>query len=123
MNTCEFLKIPCVHPECAVLVKKSDLTLHLERECTYRLEKCTFCQRQIVFSRMRVGYADHQNNTILLLRPKCHSIASPYERLTGPFNPLTPMSDQDRISPYFIYIISCRKMTRIKKNINYGITN
>ncbi|XP_022779684.1 TNF receptor-associated factor 6-like [Stylophora pistillata] len=53
MNTCEFLKIPCVHPECGVLVKKSELTLHLERECMYRLEKCTFCQRQIVLSRMR----------------------------------------------------------------------
>ena len=23
-------------------------------------------------------------------------------------NPLTPMSDQDRISPYYIYTISCR---------------
>ena len=38
-------------------------------------------------------------------------------------NPLTPMSDQDRISPYYIYTISCRQVMRIKKNINYGITN
>ena len=38
-------------------------------------------------------------------------------------NPLTPMSDQDRISPYNIYTISCRQVMRIKKNINYGITN
>ncbi|XP_022802106.1 TNF receptor-associated factor 2-like [Stylophora pistillata] len=53
MNTCEFLKIPCVHPECGVLVKKSDLTSHLENECMFRLEKCTFCQRQIVLSRMK----------------------------------------------------------------------
>ena len=37
-------------------------------------------------------------------------------------NPLTPMSDQDRISQ-FIYTISCRQMMRIKKNINYGSTN
>ena len=30
-------------------------------------------------------------------------------------NPLTPMSDQDRISPYYIYTISCRQVMRIKK--------
>ena len=35
---------------------------------------------------------------------------------------LTPVSDQDRISPYYIYKISCRQVMRIKKNINYGIT-
>lgn len=53
-NSCEFLKIPCVHPECGVLVKKADLTRHLESECLYRLEKCDLCQRKIVLSRMKV---------------------------------------------------------------------
>ena len=35
-------------------------------------------------------------------------------------NPLTPMSDQDRISPYNIHTISSRQVMRIKnkKNIN-----
>ena len=33
-------------------------------------------------------------------------------------NPLTPMSDQDRISPYNINTISSRQVMRIKKNIN-----
>ena len=37
--------------------------------------------------------------------------------------PLPPVSDQDRISPYYIYAISCRQVMRIKKNINYGITD
>ena len=32
-------------------------------------------------------------------------------------NPLTPMSDQDRISPYNINTISSRQVMRIKKNI------
>ena len=36
-------------------------------------------------------------------------------------NPLTPMSDQDRISPYNIHTISSRQVMRIKKNINEGI--
>ena len=36
------------------------------------------------------------------------------------FNPLTPMSDQDRISPYYIFTISSRQVMRIKKNINKG---
>ena len=38
-------------------------------------------------------------------------------------NPSTPMSDQDRISPYNITTISSRQVMRIKKNINYGIAN
>ena len=39
----------------------------------------------------------------------CHS---------GSLNPLTPMSDQDRISPYNIDTISSRQVMRKKKNIN-----
>ena len=37
------------------------------------------------------------------------------------FNPLTPMNDQDRTSPYNINTISCRQVMRINKNINQGI--
>ena len=33
------------------------------------------------------------------------------------FNPLTPMSDQDRISPYNINTISIRQMMRMNKKI------
>ena len=36
-------------------------------------------------------------------------------------NPLTPVSDQDRISPYSGNPISTRYVMRIKKNINLGI--
>ena len=35
--------------------------------------------------------------------------------ITAFFNPLTPMIDQDRISPYNINIISSRQMMRIGK--------
>ena len=38
-------------------------------------------------------------------------------------NPLTPVSDRDRVSSYYILTISCRQVMRIKTNINYGITN
>ena len=38
-------------------------------------------------------------------------------------NPLTPMSDQDRISPYYICTISWTQVMGIKKTINYGISN
>ena len=34
------------------------------------------------------------------------------------FNPLSPMSDQNRISPYNVITISSRQVIRIKKNIN-----
>ena len=36
------------------------------------------------------------------------------------FNPLAPISDQDRISPNGISTISSRQLLRIKKNINKG---
>ena len=39
------------------------------------------------------------------------------------FNPLIPVSDQDRISPYYIYTILCRQVMRIKKNVNNRIAN
>ena len=37
------------------------------------------------------------------------------------FNPFTPTSDQDRISPYNINTISSWQVMRIEKNINNGI--
>ena len=37
------------------------------------------------------------------------------------FNPFTPTSDQDRISPNNINTVSNRLVKRIEKNINYGI--
>ena len=37
------------------------------------------------------------------------------------FNPLTPMSDQDRTSPNNIITTSCRQVMRINTNINQGI--
>ena len=37
------------------------------------------------------------------------------------FNLLSPVSDQDRISPYKVITISSRQVMRIKKNINWGI--
>ena len=38
-----------------------------------------------------------------------------------PINPLTPMSDQNRISPNNINTISSRQVVRIKENINVRI--
>ena len=37
-------------------------------------------------------------------------------------NPLTPISDQDRISLYIIYTVTSRQVMRIEKNnINFGL--
>lgn len=66
INTCEFLKIPCVHPECGMLMKRSDFTSHLENECMFRLEKCTFCQKQMVLPRIKVNHFEHQRTKITL---------------------------------------------------------
>ena len=40
--------------------------------------------------------------------------------VTSPFNPLTPMSDKERISPYSVNAISSRQMRRIKKETKLG---
>ena len=45
------------------------------------------------------------------------------ERGNMTFNLLTPVSDQGRIFPYYICTVSCKQVMRIKKNINYGLTN
>ena len=37
------------------------------------------------------------------------------------FNPLTPISDQDRISPHNINLISSIQVMRIKENISQGL--
>ena len=37
------------------------------------------------------------------------------------FSPTTPMSDQDRISPNYIYTILCQQVMRIKKIIIMGL--
>ena len=39
------------------------------------------------------------------------------------FDPLTPISDQDRISPYSINTISTRQVMKIQKDINLGIVS
>ena len=60
------------------------------------------------------------------LKKRCKSLWSIMEYLRAvlswiafelPINPLTPMSDQGRISPYNINTISTRWVMRIKKNI------
>ena len=47
---------------------------------------------------------------------------TPKISLVIPFNPLSPVGDQVRISPYYIDTISCRQVMRINKNVNNGIT-
>ena len=51
---CEYLKIPCVHPECGMMVKKALLSEHLKNECLYRLVECELCHAQILLNRMTV---------------------------------------------------------------------
>ena len=43
------------------------------------------------------------------------------EAIAEKINPLIPVSDEDRISSYYINTISTRIVVRKKKNINFGI--
>ena len=58
----------------------------------------------------------------LWLSDTCFSIEAYFARLE-PRNPLTPMSDQDRISPCNENTISSRRVIGIKNIINQGITS
>ena len=42
------------------------------------------------------------------------------QSVNGVINPLTPINDQDRISPYIISTISSRQVTRVKKKYQLG---
>ncbi|CAH3023646.1 unnamed protein product [Porites evermanni] len=86
-NGCEFLKLPCVHPECGVLVKKADLPEHLENECLYRLVKCPLCHASIVFIRM----TQHQENecpAYPVVCDKCNKVGIPRGKLADHQNPI-----------------------------------
>ena len=65
LKSCQFLKIPCVHPECGMRVTKADLAEHLERDCKFRLENCIFCKRQISLNKMKVGWKESRQQQCL----------------------------------------------------------
>lgn len=62
LSGCDYLKVRCVHPQCAVLVKKALLPEHLKNECIYRLVGCDLCHTQIVFTTMT---ASNTNLTVV----------------------------------------------------------
>ena len=53
--------------------------------------------------------------------PKGKPTAFIEAKVPSMLKPFTPISDQDRISPYNINTISSRQVMRIEKNINYEI--
>ena len=55
---CEYLKIPCVHSECGMLVKKSALQEHLENECICRQQRCDYCKKSVKLNLMEVHFLD-----------------------------------------------------------------
>ena len=58
----------------------------------------------------------------LIISPQVNSVKESYfitHSLLTTLNPLAPMSDQDRLSPYNVNTISTRQVMRIKKTINF----
>ena len=68
----------------------------------------------ILSNKKWLNFQEGKNITISLTDLKCL-------KLSTTFNPITPMSDQDRIFPYNINTTLTRQVMRIKKNINLGI--
>ena len=55
---------------------------------------------------------------VLWKKDKCDEVSGLLNSSTDFINPITPTSDEDRISPYNINTIPSRQVTRIKKNID-----
>ena len=55
---------------------------------------------------------------VLRKKDKCDEVGGLLNSSTDFINPITPTSDEDRISPYNINTIPSRQVTRIKKNIH-----
>ena len=55
---------------------------------------------------------------VLWKKDKCDNVSGLLNSSTDFINPITPTSDEDRISPYNINTIRSRQVTRIKKNIH-----
>ncbi|KAL9988487.1 hypothetical protein ACROYT_G002938 [Oculina patagonica] len=107
MNSCEFLKIPCVHPECGMQVKKADLTEHLEKECKCRLESCGFCKRQINLNRMKLHH-EKECPAYPVVCEKCSKDSIPRAKLLQHQDPI--MGDCDGVQgPCPFSQIGCSK--------------
>ncbi|XP_032235504.2 TNF receptor-associated factor 3 isoform X3 [Nematostella vectensis] len=50
---CEFTPISCVHPECGKKLSVAKLPEHLQNECQYREETCSYCEQPVVVARMK----------------------------------------------------------------------
>ncbi|KAJ7372394.1 hypothetical protein OS493_019846 [Desmophyllum pertusum] len=114
MNSCEFLKIPCVHPECGMQVKKADLTEHLENECKCRLENCGFCKSQINFSRMKL-HQEQECPAYPVVCEKCRKDGIPRAKLLRHQDPV--MGDCDGVQgPCPFAQIGCSKTEVLTNN-------
>ena len=93
----------------------SELVLQLSYHTEENEIKCFLFlkYRGLVQLYLRTRPASNLNRHMHFLAPVSYHI--------NLFNSLTPMSDQDRISPYNTNTITTRYMIRIKKNTNLGI--
>ena len=66
-----------------------------------------------------------KNNSVIIENPeeKAYQLSAKQNWQFIGFSPLTPRSDQDRISPYNTNTISTRQVMRVKKTINLGIVS
>ena len=86
----------------------------------------TNCLAQCTFNYWNGNCYTNHNMWLLIFKSTLYIVCIKSEKLNSlqgnnSFNPLTPMNDQDRISPYNINTISSRQEMRIWKNINYRI--
>ncbi|XP_077984944.1 TNF receptor-associated factor 2-like isoform X1 [Glandiceps talaboti] len=58
-GTCEHERIICIHRDgCGAIVKRKNLSQHLEKNCPMRMTKCSFCKNELPFKELR----KHQDN-------------------------------------------------------------
>ena len=70
-SRCEYLKVPCPHQICGIMVKKSDLAEHLQSECVCRSVKCSYCGKDITANKTEVSSRSSQYNSKTTVCTSC----------------------------------------------------
>ena len=94
--------------------QQTSIRMALEmKSLSRRMEKTTLVGQRLLEEKVKVCCCwRHQSENA--------GIGSDFE-VCNCFNPFTPTSDQDRISPYSVNTISSRQVMRIEENINHWI--
>lgn len=70
---CPYTKVQCMYPSCGVLVKREDLSRHLEEECMFRQQQCQYCKLITTADQLKVTIIFYEKLRNVLVPEDCQS--------------------------------------------------